>query len=332
MAHELETYDNGETGFIANRVPGWHGLGTVYTGAERLDLQLAMNTARLSGWDVRLAPVYAIDSDGDPITTEEWAMTVRNNPTDPFAPPQPLGMVSPAYTVVQNEEAFAFGQNLLDEGLEVEAAGSLRGGKQTFILYRLPRALGANTDVIYPYLHVATSHDGSLAVTAKPTLVRVVCANTQAASFLDGAPMYKAVHVGEGIDGKVADAREALGIALGTFDTFEAEMDLWLNTPTSSLMVDKVLAAQYPEKKGESQQATKARLQALTDVRFLYEVAPTNSAITGTAWGLAQALIEWGDWMKGRAEGEARARWQVSNDADLWRRSALATVKEVVMN
>lgn len=46
---------------------------------------------------------------------------------------QVLGVVSDRYKVVQNEEAFAFTDELLGEGVTYETAGSLQNGRRTWI-------------------------------------------------------------------------------------------------------------------------------------------------------------------------------------------------------
>ena len=51
---------------------------------------------------------------------------------------QVLGVVSDRYKVVQNEEAFAFTDELLGEGVTYETAGSLQNGRRTWILAKLP--------------------------------------------------------------------------------------------------------------------------------------------------------------------------------------------------
>ena len=47
-------------------------------------------------------------------------------------------VVTDRYKVVQNEDAFAFTDELLGEGVSYETAGSLQGGRRTWILAKLP--------------------------------------------------------------------------------------------------------------------------------------------------------------------------------------------------
>lgn len=334
MSHEIETFDNGEAGFIANRTPAWHMLGTVYTGAERLDLATAMRTAHLDNWDVRLTTdMIVIDpKTGDPIRTDGWAITLRNNPVDPDAPAQPLGMVSPDYQPVQNEEAFAFGEQLIAEGLEVESMGSLRGGRQTFALFRMPQDVNVGGDVVYPYVHVNTSHDGSMAVTAGLTGVRIVCANTQAMALDQPTPRIRIPHFGQGVEGQLEAAKVALADAAAGVTEFTREVEVWTNTRVTPAQFDKIVLRKFPEPKAEDDNPVAKMLREANReaLRWLHDVAPTNEAIRGTAWGVAQAMLEWQDWTRGKNSGINRAKSQVSRDADVMRRQAFQIVRAEV--
>jgi len=331
MSHVLDINADGTANLVLNRLPGWHGLGTVWQpgDAERLDLTLAMQQGRLAGWDVRLADIHAIDpTNGDVIDAEAFRLTVRNNPTDPAAPAQPLGVVSPSYTIVQNEDAFAFGEALLDAGLEVEAAGALRGGRQTFVLFRVPDVIRFDTETVVPYLHVTTSHDGSMAVTTKGTGVRVLCGNTQRMSLTDGMPTYKARHVGEGLQGKVQDAREALGIAMDGFDQFQRDLDRWLHTPATTDQFDQIIAANFPKPKDADNTAALTRWETRRDDIMAIASSPTTANINGTAWGVVQALTEWDEWVRGTDTN--RAARAVSTEADQFRAKAIRTTAKVL--
>ena len=107
-----------ETMFSA-RVKPWHGLGTVV--AECPDLQEAVKLAGLD-WKVEQKDVYADNWNRIP----GYKANVRDSDQSV------LGVVSDRYQVVQNEEAFAFTDELLGEGVRYETAGSLQGGRRVF--------------------------------------------------------------------------------------------------------------------------------------------------------------------------------------------------------
>ena len=119
-------------------------------------------------WKVEQHPI--VTSDGIPLNGF-WA-NVRN------IDQKVLGVVSDKYKVVQNEEAFAFTDTLLGEGVTYETAGALQEGRKVWLLAKLPQKYIISGDEITPYLVFSNSHDGSGAIKVAMTPVRVVCNNT----------------------------------------------------------------------------------------------------------------------------------------------------------
>ena len=154
---------NLETMFYVRKTP-WHGLGVrveeAVSSAEALEL---------SGldWNVIQHDIYAEDKKID-----GYKANVRDSDG------KILGVVSDRYRIVQNDEAFAFTDALLGEGVKYETAGSLSGGRQVWMLARLPKKYIINGDEIEPYLVFSNSHDGSGAVRVAVTPIRVICQNT----------------------------------------------------------------------------------------------------------------------------------------------------------
>jgi hypothetical protein len=114
--------------------------------------------------------------------------------------------------------------------LTLIAVGSLlahlRSGKVVFGTVDIPRTMvldpqGAN-DQTKLYLIVWTSHDGSVAVQAAVTPVRVVCQNTLNLAMRNAKQSFKIRHT-QSVEGRIQVARETLGLALGYFDEFEKE-------------------------------------------------------------------------------------------------------------
>ena len=94
-----------------------------------------------------------------------------------------LGIVSDEYEVVDNRDAFRFLDALIGSDMHFETAGSLWGGRRVWCLARLPEYVELGGDLSATYIYVANSHDGSMAVTAAVTPIRIVCANTLGAAL-----------------------------------------------------------------------------------------------------------------------------------------------------
>ncbi|NDF57227.1 MAG: DUF945 domain-containing protein, partial [Actinobacteria bacterium] len=206
------------------REPAWHGLGTVFTEEKTTSEMLV--AANLNNWNVRLEdmPIPShLTSD------KEYQYVVRTNPTDKTQT-DVLGIVGERYVPLQNEELFSFGDNILDGGGRWETAGSIRGGRVVFGSLALEREtiLDPNgvADKVKTYLLINTSHDGSIAIQASITPVRVVCANTLNLALnrtkkKDGVKQSFKIRHTQTAQGKVQIARETLGLANKYMDEFD---------------------------------------------------------------------------------------------------------------
>ncbi len=123
-----------------------------------------------------------------------------------------LGVVSDRYRVVQNAEAFAFTDALLGEGVKYETAGSLQEGRRIWLLAKLPDRYIIEGEQIEPYLVFSSSHDGSGAIKAAMTPVRVVCQNTLNMALSTAKCVWSTVHVGD-LAAKMDEAHNTLLLA-----------------------------------------------------------------------------------------------------------------------
>lgn len=155
---------NVETMFYTREKP-WHGLGTMV--AEAQSSATAISLAGLD-WQVIQKPIKTADE----ILIPRFKANLRDTDN------RVLGVVTDRYKVVQNEDAFAFTDALLGEGVCYETAGSFQEGRRTWILARLPQKYIISGDEITPYLVFMNSHDGTGSIKAAMTPIRVVCQNT----------------------------------------------------------------------------------------------------------------------------------------------------------
>jgi hypothetical protein len=166
---------NVESMFYTRTAP-WHGLGVRVE--EVLGSKEALNQAGLD-WKVEQTDVYAASGERIP----GYKANIRDIDRSV------LGIVGDRYKIVQNEEAFAFTDGLLGEGVKYETAGSLAGGKIVWMLAKLPEKYIISGDAIEPYLVFCNSHDGSGAIRVAMTPVRVVCQNTLNLAFAMAATL-----------------------------------------------------------------------------------------------------------------------------------------------
>jgi phage/plasmid-like protein (TIGR03299 family) len=295
MAHELET-QNGVASFASFREPAWHGLGTVFTDEKTTSEMLA--AANLNNWNVRLVDVEIPNT----LTSDKsYSYVVRTNPTD-NTQTDILGVVGERYHVLQNEDLFSFGDNILDGGGRWETAGSIRGGRVVFGSLALERetVLDPNgvADKVKTYLLINTSHDGSIAIQASITPVRVVCANTLNLALGSKKnkikQSFKIRHT-QTANGKVQIAREALGLANAYMDSFDVMAKAMIEKEITAQQFNDIVLAAYPKPEKDSKGSSKKWENKIDLINDIY-TGEFNGTIANTAWGALNALTERLDW------------------------------------
>ena len=289
MAHEVETFEDGTAAFFTARQDAWHRLGTVTT--DCLTGQQVMDVAYLGGWDVRKERIQAVESGA--VVPNKWATTRLHPKTSKR---EVLGMVGGSYQVVQNEQACALLDFIVDEtGAHFETAGSLHGGREVFVTMKLPDTMRvAGVDTMDLYLAMCTSHDASRLGRVLCTPVRIVCANTQAAAFANNVGEYTFRHSGD-IEGKLTDVREALNLVPVYLDQFQEEAEKMIAKQLEWDQLQRISDELWPLDEDDKEAAFLRKLGRERDLKHLFEQAPTQENIRGTAWAGYQAITEWLD-------------------------------------
>jgi phage/plasmid-like protein (TIGR03299 family) len=317
MAHELET-QNGVASFASFREPAWHGLGTVFT-EEKTTAEM-LSAANLNNWNVRLEDVNVpshLSSD------KNYQYVIRTNPTD-NSQTDILGVVGERYHVLQNEDLFSFGDNILDGGGRWETAGSIRGGRVVFGSLALEREtiLDPNgvADKVKTYLLINTSHDGSIAIQASITPVRVVCANTLnlALGSKRGRnaikQTFKIRHT-QTASGKVQVARETLGLANKYMDAFDVMAKAMIEKEITAQQFNDIVLAAYPKPDEEKKGALTRWTNKIDVINDIY-TGEFNGMIAGNAWGAFNALTERLDWHRSARGGNTEAMLAAASGFD----------------
>ncbi len=201
---------NVETMFYTRDKP-WHGLGTQVSHALS-----SMEALAASGLDWKVIQKPIITEDG--ITIEGYKANVRD------IDDKILGVVTDRYKVVQNEEAFAFTDDLLGSGIRYETAGSLQEGRKTWMLAKLPNEYIMLGDRISPYLVFSNTHDGGGAIRVAMTPIRVVCQNTLNLALSTATRAWSTIHTGD-IRSKLDDAKQTIFMAERYMDSLGKEFE-----------------------------------------------------------------------------------------------------------
>ena len=250
---------NVETMFYTREVP-WHGLGTRVETAP--DSRKALELAGLN-WKVVQQPIQTVDGPVIP----GFKANIRDQDG------QVLGVVTDRYKVVQNEDAFAFTDELLGEGVSYETAGSLQNGRRIWILARLPQRYVISGDEVAPNLVFMNAHDGTGAIKAAMTPVRVVCQNTLNLALATAKRSWSINHTGD-IQGKLNDARDTLLYAGQYMSELGKTVDQLRQIRLSDRKVYEYIDALFPLVEGASDQQRKNLLRLKEEMKRRYFDAP----------------------------------------------------------
>jgi phage/plasmid-like protein (TIGR03299 family) len=276
--------------------------------------------ANLNNWNVRLEDLEIPSS---LVSDKSYQYVVRTNPTDKTQT-DVLGIVGERYVPLQNEDLFSFGDNILDGGGRWETAGSIRGGRVVFGSLALERetVLDPNgvADVVKTYLLINTSHDGSIAIQASITPVRVVCANTLNVALnrtkkKDGVKQSFKIRHTQTAEGKITVARQALGMANSYMDEFDKMAHAMIAKEISAKDFNDIILAAYPKPDLDTKGAVKKWENKVDMINDIY-TGEYNGMISGNAWGAFNALTERLDWYRSARSGNGESMFAAASGFD----------------
>ena len=286
MAHNIELNANGTHSFVsAGNKTAWHGLGQILSD-KFLTAAQCIEHANMD-YTVEKTPVYIHIGDKS-ILVPDTFNTYRTDTLIPFS-----GTVGNKYTIVQNTEAFAFFDAIVGEGAAIyETAGVLGIGERIFLTAKLPdfcRIEGTN-DITEMFVVLSMSHDGSGAIKAMITPIRVVCQNTLNAAIRNAVNSVNIRHTAKA-NVRLEQAHKVLGISNTYMTEFNEVMNKLAKTKISDTVVDTMLTKLFPTAEGAkfSTRAENIRNEVLT----AYHSGIGQNGIVGTAYGFYNGITNY---------------------------------------
>ena len=298
-----------DTGFTV-RKPAWHGLGTVLDDFPGSIME-AREYAGLT-WEPEMVPVYqrqsmpvGVGPDGELVEREDFVEVPNARLIQRSDNGLVIGHgVSDRYVPIKNQQMFEVLEALVDQGLKIETAGSVKGGEQVWALAYLDEPYSLPNDDSYslPYIGVVNSHNGKAAMRAMATQVRIVCWNTIQAAYMDSqrhGQYWEFRHKG-GVQERIDEAKRAisgmrteadrwvnvandlLGMRVD-FDSYHAFISEFIPAPPAGIVSDRVMNNIE---------------QARATFKQLYN-SEQNGAAHDTALGLVNTAIEYLDYARG---------------------------------
>ena len=256
----------------------WHGLGTRVMTAPTSEE--ALELAGLN-WKVVQEPVYT----GENELIEGYKANVRDSDR------KVLGVVTNRYRVIQNSDAFSFTDALLGEGVRYETAGSLMGGRKVWLLARLPHEYIITGERISPYIMFCNTYDGSGAVKAVVTPVRVVCNNTLNLALSTAKRSWSMIHTGN-IQEKLEEAKDTLFRAEEYMDSLGQEIEKLRMKKITDKQVMDYIEVLLPIEDGSTPQKVKNISRLREDMKMRYFDAPDLKNVGKNAYRWINAVSD----------------------------------------
>lgn len=294
VIEETRPYADVTTGFSAREVP-WMKMGKIVG-----EPVTAREAAELGGinFNVTEHPIYfSTKEDGKPprFTKIEGRKAIVRADTGTW-----LSVVSAPYPVVQYGEAFDFMDGLSPHFV---AAGSLRGGKQGFMVVRAPDSIkfapfGAE-DPHELFATLRTSHDCSRAVEVMVMPLRGRCMNqlTLTSFRKDVKHRWVITHTGD-VKSKLAAAQDSMS-RLGAYaQAYVANAQRLAEIKVDDEAAWSIMKRVLPDRP--------KRNDAITKIITNWHSRPETVGWDGTGWGLVNAVSEYFEWDRAGGSPESR--------------------------
>lgn len=265
----------------------WRSLGVPLEGVTTAEE--ALKQGLLGDWNVRKTPLYAAlpeDKHGVSRTVEvlERVAVVRDNPVV-AGQVDHIGIVSPSYKIVANEEQTDLLNALADEaGATFPVVGELEGGRKVFVVLQLPGQLLVNGDQVVCCIAMVKSHDGTT-----PFMLLVTPIHVATGTVLASHQLVRIRHTSGAGPAIYRQARTALDGAFDYLDDFHAVAKKLAATPMSLPKFEAVVEAEYGPTDSMSAAATTRAERKVAEITALFD---ENQE---TAWAGFVALARWFD-------------------------------------
>jgi phage/plasmid-like protein (TIGR03299 family) len=295
MSHHFEE----GTGMFV-RKPSWHGL-------EKAVLPEYVHTweeARVAAgmeWEVETGPVALPRKGGSHLLppvyddAEDYRAIYR---TDKSGIKGLLAIQPITYKVIDMASTGEVIQALLgDEEISYEALFSLYGGRQIWsvLYFEEPLVIPADPSQTFSYLGIGNRFDGQGGLRALPTNVRIQCANTvNHAEAIDGRRVGMTLRHTKNWENRVSEVAAVLADARKTATEWAEISNTLAAVHVTPRQTDRFVEAFLPKRDDMTDRQDNNTEDRRVELRSIL-ASPTCDHIRTTAYGLAQAGIEYVD-------------------------------------
>lgn len=316
MAHNLnETARGVAFAFVEKHGHPWHRLGTPVP--ELMTTKEAIVHGKLD-YIVEKQPLIAFPASSkelekirkgaqkaktQPYIERKGILVPANYATVRTDTDDVLGIVGASYHVVQNVEVFKFFDNAIEDGAAlIDTVGALGKGEVIFAVAKIPEEVEiTDGDPIEHYLVLTNSHDGSRAIQAFFTAIRVVCQNTLMAAMRGAKNVVSLKHT-SGVEANLAMAHRLLDTSKNYWSHVREAYAWMARRQMKTADANKFLATMFPAKVTEK----------VTGKGKRQKVETVEEVVTRTQGRRETVLNLFEGFQKG-ADKLGRTRWAMYN-------------------
>ena len=212
-----------------------------------------------------------------------------------------LGTVGDRYTVLQNEEAFAWFQPFIDEKVAyMENVGTLRGGAITFVQAKVctPPVEVIKGDAVESYITLLNSHGGTTSVFSGFFPRRIFCSNQMPA--LKASHMLKVKHT-KNVQVSMEKIREIMNVATQEFIATTDQYKFLATKGVNHKDLEKYVKLVLTKEVEANAEEVELRETTIEKVQTLFETGRGASEHTRNMWGAFNAVNEYLNYEAGRS-------------------------------
>jgi phage/plasmid-like protein (TIGR03299 family) len=245
-----------------------------------------------------------------------------------------LAVHQDSYEVLQNSEGWDLAEAIVDQdsALRYETAITLKGGTVCSVLLRdEPFRITGDDSQTVPYLLVSWAHDGSAAMVATATNVRVVCWNTLNLALKSGQQRFSFRHT-KNVRNRIEAAKASVSGMRENTRLYRKLAEHLAKSPVGAPELFKFLHTVIPDPEGESVTAKAKENARLNRMELNHTILTGRTVPDGlrmTGYGLLQGGIEYLDWSGKSRSAETRFS-RVMLTGDTPKQKLLAAVRTAV--
>lgn len=272
---------------------GWENISVPVPN----NVEQALNAANLN-WKVLPRPVII---DGEIIKSRVGNVRSDLPPGKNF-----LEVVGSKYKIVQNIDALAFIQDIIETGfLKLERGGMLAGGRSVYLIAKTD-GLTVGGEPIEPYVVLRNSHDGTGKVQVALITERIACLNMLTLA-IEGAPRkFEVLHT-KSAEARMKAARASMNFIGSYLTAYPMFVERMIDTPISEKGLEFIANTLFPvpAKTDTNKRAVENAQENHDMFAQIYNDTPDLKQHVGTAWGVYNALADYASHITPKRNTEA---------------------------